>query len=373
MRDVLRAAAQEWELIEDPLTSAGTSLDESSALQLWPAGAFRHYSFAAWLREVDGGSGALACYLDALGERYETPEQALELHGRRSASQGRCELAPAFFHGVGVWETEHRLLFQEWCSERFTVSGTPSRAFGAEGEALSSAGDPHAVRAGVAEGPSSSPRPQCGHFWHLGSDFASWLGMVGIPFGQDLNRYEQTLRTHPEAFTVDRLVQRFLVADGAGDCALDCQIFHEMGMQLQMHRQMLEDWMLGGWTDGDCHCHKAGPDLCRAAGGESFLASSRRDFEQWLLEVDPSGGVCDVYLTTVLQHYDTPEQIVRLYSETHTSGLWSPLFFDDLGIRCEHRCFFDRWLASLHEASLAGSEQGRGLVAEPALQFEVVD
>lgn len=80
-----------------------------------PAEAFRNYSFAAWLREVDNGGHGLLGYTDHLEEHYDTVEQIVELYSERG-DDGCCVLHPVFYRDVSVEDEHHKLLFRQWFS-----------------------------------------------------------------------------------------------------------------------------------------------------------------------------------------------------------------------------------------------------------------
>ncbi|CAE8649844.1 unnamed protein product, partial [Polarella glacialis] len=64
-------------------------------------------------------------------------------------------------------------------------------------------------------------------------------------------------------------------------------------------------------------------------------------------EMDPSGLLLEEYCATLQENYDTPEQVLRLYTEALVPGVWNPMFFEDCGVvRPEHQTLFATWLSA---------------------------
>jgi hypothetical protein len=75
-------------------------------------------------------------------------------------------------------------------------------------------------------------------------------------------------------------------------------------------------------------------------------------FRDWLQDIEPSGFLLS-YQDALLEHYDTVEQIVKIYvvgtnfGDSAEKATLDPLFFDDVGvISPSHRAAFGAWFAN---------------------------
>lgn len=96
------------------------------------------------------------------------------------------------------------------------------------------------------------------------------------------------------------------------------------------------------------------------------LPDSVDSFVPWLWDIDGTGDLLE-YINMFEQSYDAPEQVVRLYvEEVRGVRTWSAQFFDDVGIRPEHRPVFERWLATEGRARAPGGVASKDLKPTPA-------
>ena len=178
---------------------------------------------------------------------------------------------------------------------------------------------------------------------------------------------------------MEQVAEIYAAAGPGGTCGLRRAFFDDLRVADAGHRRLFQEWfrrccLPPGDQEGPPAAERLAPGARAAAeaprgppppaapggpagrprpsaGCPSREAPAGGGFRGWLLEADASGELARAYLEVAEAHYDTPEQVVRLYTSAATPATWSPLFFEDLGVREAHRPAFSDWLAAHRGAS----------------------
>lgn len=176
--------------------------------------------------------------------------------------------------------------------------------------------------------------------------------------------------------TVAQIVKSYVVSMN-GSKVLDHRVFEDLGIQTLADKLLFERWFAN--VCGTCRLlqqavqnrskvlnghgspataaslpQQAPPN---AQGiGKGMPASHLRNlsFDDWLLQVDPSGSLL-CYRQRVIDQFDTVTQIIKSYTLLGKGGpVLDPQFFDDVLVANDgHRGAFLRWFAE--EAGLGGA------------------
>lgn len=179
-----------------------------------------------------------------------------------------------------------------------------------------------------------------------------WLLLADAGTGRLLGYGPALLRNFD---SVEQIAALYLESDGEPRLAM--QFFEDVGIEKPDDRKLFQATFAGSRRrcSGEAWASQRSPRPVAQSchGGDTMLAAG---FRPWLLQVDPTGSLSEEYGATLLDLYDTPEQVLRLYVEQpprgDAPGKWSGQFFEDAAIRAEHQGFFEEWL---HQANAAGT------------------
>ncbi|CAE8619323.1 unnamed protein product, partial [Polarella glacialis] len=359
---------------------------------LWPAEAFRSYSWAAWLRDVDGGSRCLNCYIDRLEEQYDTLEQIVELYSERQSTRPKLDRIQAasatwlaFPQGLHLRGLLDRYLLSATCGSRRGCYDQPNNN---NNNSNNKKNNDHNKKKNNNSNNNKNNKSNDHTNNSSGSGSGSGSGRArrdctDKPESSEHNNNDDNINDNKN--NNDNNDNNNKNNDNNG-YSLDCQLFQQMGVSNAEHRAILEDWLLDGWRAESCAVSDSDQEV---------EASSATESPQH--EMDPSGLLLEEYCATLQENYDTPEQVLRLYTEALVPGVWNPMFFEDCGVvRPEHQTLFAMWLSAargrpsspkdelaaakppppalLHEGALAevcGSPAGLG--GSVHSRFEAVD
>lgn len=258
--------------------------------------AYRDYSFAAWLREVDLGASSLLCYVNHFEENFDSVEQILQVY-RSRGQHGWCDLHSSFFRDMCANDRDHQARFLEWFRRRCQppVGDVDFRV---------------ALHVWLRDVAGSAP---------------------------SLLRYLPHLESNYD--TVAQIIKLYSIPEG-----IDAVFFADACIVDMGHQELFKQWFRK-LNECDRSPSKRSGETAKtkADTGSSDLTASicvaGVSFDSWLREV---GNLCQ-YTEMFTEIFDTPEQVVRLYVEGFPAA-WSPQFFHDMPFLAAHKPLFESWL-----------------------------
>jgi len=314
-----------------------------------------------WLCACDGGAGQLArLYGSSLRWNYDSVEQILALHLNCNPTLPESGFLDAqFFDNVAI-KSEDRPQIE---ASVWEALGSPD----------------HRVR--------SLPHPkQCTPNAFRGWSFVRWLRDVAGG-EQTLLGYTNLLEEHYD--DVEQVIELYSIHGDGERSLLNPAFFKDVSIIDEDHRRLFEAWAMKNCLSPEERtagrsCH--GPPVLQSApanlggaasdGANGASSAAVASMQKWLLEVDKSGILLQKYLEPLLERYDTPEQVVRLYTQSRASTTWEEQFFVDACIDDSHWLLFDNWLATAQAETspvpLGRHQSGTG-GSNGELCFELVD
>lgn len=272
--------------------------------------------FAAWLREVDGGSGELAGYLASLNDGFDNVQQLVALYQPNVAPQPTLD--PRFFEDVSIRNPQHRTYFAAWFEARAGSSGGNVIAASVEGNIDSTSGSACSVNGGSC-----------------GSDFDAWLNSID-PSGA-LGVYLQTLQDgydSPQQFE----------ALYASEVGLDPLLFEDVGIEDYAHRELFEAWFIKLASDAKVASWALSSRRGQTSSTPAPARFAKTAFTSWLREVDPSGSL-DVYAGEFEEQFDNEIQVLKIYGQGEDFRATD--FFGDLNVKDDgQRALFTAWFTA---------------------------
>lgn len=282
-----------------------------------------------WLRSIEPG-GSLDCYAASLSQHYDSMDLVLMLYALPPGSPEGA-VASKFFEDLGVENVNHQKLFRAWFEEYAR-------------SALLEASDDEGTEDGV---PRGSAQMGCSAEYR-GMRFSEWLRRVSdSDSGGGVMEYLQVIEDNFDS--VEQVIEVYIFKTTEG-LVFDTQFFEDVGITRRHHQQLFEAWFEKACGTARAMSKSFVATNLQQRGPMMQVGLDRMDFKAWLHAVDSTGGTMQ-YLSALEHGYDSPAQVVALYTAGERSGpKLDPQFFADIGIKDSlHRRRFEEWFSGQEE------------------------